>query len=249
MSHTALVLAALGLLLAVPSGSRAEPRGKSGAEPLQVIIMGGGPTPEDAAAALERFKAEAKDVASVARLAAGFPAVRESDELEGLRPGFHIVTVGFCAQSETAELLDVLRPFYPGTYARRVKGVTPDAPACPELLARRESEESAPAGKGLRLVLTFLAGDEVSLVRAALVQKDGTVLDAETLDVTPGEDCSAASVEARGAGFVLTQECAGSFRGMCNFAPSSSTWRIVAKDGKVEVRAKHEGGERIECGE
>ncbi|HYD40544.1 MAG TPA: hypothetical protein VEB43_06915 [Anaeromyxobacter sp.] len=241
MTRTALVLAALGLLLAVPSGSRAEP--------LQVIIMGGGPTSEDAAAALARFKAEAKDVASVATLAAGFPAIRASDELEGLKPGFQIVTVGFCPQSEVTDLLDVLRPFYPGTYARTVKGVTLDAPACPVLLARKESEESVPAGKGLRLVLTFLGGDEVSLVRAALVQKDGAVLDAETLDVTPGQECSAASVEPRGAGFVLRQECAGYFREMCNFAPSSSTWRVVAKDGKLEVRAKHEGGERIECGE
>ncbi len=249
MSHAALVLAALGLLLAVPSGSRAAPATKAGAEPLQVIIMGGGPTPEDAAAALARFKAEVKDVASVATLAEGFPAIRTSDELEGLKPGFQIVTVGFCPQSEVSDLLDVLRPFYPGTYARTVKGVTLDAPACPALLARKESEESAPAGKGLRLVLTFLGGEGVSLVRAALVQKDGTVLDAETLDVTAGEECSAASVEPRGSGFVLRQECAGYFREMCNFAPSSSTWRITAKDGKVEVRAKHEGGERIECGE
>jgi hypothetical protein len=249
MSRTALALAALGLLLALPSGSRAAPPGKSGAEPLQVIIMGGGPTPEDAASALARFKAEAKDVARVATLAEGFPAVRTSDELEGLKPGFQIVTVGFCPQRDVADLLDVLRPFYPGTYARTVKGVTLDGPACPALRARKESEESVPAGKGLRLVLTFLGGDEVSLVRAALVQKDGTVLDAETLDVTPSEECSAAAVEPRGAGFVLTQECAGSFREMCNFAPSSSTWRIVAQDGKVEVRTKHEGGERVECGE
>lgn len=64
------------------------------------------------------------------RLARGYPALVDSAEFPGLKPGFNVVVIGACADKEEADLrLELLRAVAPGGYLRRV--VSQDA--CPEV--------------------------------------------------------------------------------------------------------------------
>lgn len=244
-------------VLAVALGAAAIP--SLAAEPVQVLIVGGG-TPEEADAALARHRSAAEDLGKVATLADTFPMVRVSDEIDGLRPGFHVLLAGYCAKGDVEERLAVLRPFFPGTYARTVN-VKLAAPACPALHASKREERSVAVGADQRLVVTRLEGDAVTLVRAALVRKDGAVLDGKTVylattleeppaaPVESGGECSDLSMSVRSGDVVLGSECGASFRAMCHYTATRSSWRVTARGDRIQVIEKHTGGDRYDCAE
>jgi hypothetical protein len=87
----------------------------------QVLIWGGGRTPEEGLEALERFEAERGGLEALLPLGEGYPRVVASDTLPGLKSGFHVVVLGACKPEEVKEPLSTLQAFKPGVYARTVK--------------------------------------------------------------------------------------------------------------------------------
>lgn len=224
-------------------------------EPLEVLIMGGGAQPADAEAALARARAEAEVLEAIAPLASGFPVVRRSDELEGLRPGFHVVLLGFCPKQDVAARLDLLRPLFPGTYSRPVK-VALDGPACPQALGAvlDRTEVGLPGGGRLRAVL--LAAGARTFARLEQTAKGGALVAARTVDVTateavPPSQATCTYRLAPGKGEIaFGWSCTGRFASMCRFADAETRWRFgVGAPGTFEVDVRHAGGDVVECAE
>lgn len=130
------------------------------AEPLHALIFAGGATAADAQAALASFKAElANQVDNAVKLPAGEPRVVESAKLPGLKPGFHIVTLGTC--KDPAPVLAALKAIYPGVYARPLTGdVGPER--CPTLVEGVEVGPLEPPVKVGPLVLSAFLTTETS---------------------------------------------------------------------------------------
>jgi hypothetical protein len=96
---------------------------------FQLIILGGGKTPAEAQAALERYKGVAHPGVTAAE---GYPKLLKSDELAGLNPGFHIAVLGICSEVERARALrDLANLSLPGVYLKPVQASVADA--CPKL--------------------------------------------------------------------------------------------------------------------
>lgn len=138
MSRIVTVLCAV--LLALTSVARAD-------DNLQALIWGGGATDADAQAALKTFQERRVHWHDAIRLADGFPKVVESKDVAGLKPGFHIVIVGFCAEA-AMDALGWVRGLDPGAYARKVTG---SSPACPVLAPSWNASLSTLRSKGSEL--------------------------------------------------------------------------------------------------
>lgn len=95
------------------------------------IIWSGAPTAEEGASRLEAFRAEAPRFAQRIKLAEGFPKLVESGTVPGLKPGFHVVLLGFCGAESVRARTRALKELSPETYWRPLTAPQPDA--CPEL--------------------------------------------------------------------------------------------------------------------
>lgn len=185
----------------------------------QVIIWGGGRTPEEGRKALERFEAERSGLEALLSLGEGYPRVVASDALPGLKPGFHVVMLGACKPEEGKEPLQTLQAFKPGVYARTVKmALAPGS--CP----RRENElgwagTERVAEKPYELsAVAFMALDPSAskvpwLVRLYLRDAAGALVDQDAVDPRDGiwagsdrNSCSAVP-EAEGSSVRITVEC------------------------------------------
>jgi hypothetical protein len=185
----------------------------------QVLIWGGGRTPEEGRKALERFEAERSGLEALLSLGEGYPRVVASDALPGLKPGFHVVMLGACKPEEGKEPLQTLQAFKPGVYARTVKmALAPGS--CP----RRENElgwagTERVAEKPYELsAVAFMALDPSAskvpwLVRLYLRDAAGALVDQDAVDPRDGiwagsdrNSCSAVP-EAEGSSVRITVEC------------------------------------------
>src|SRR5689334_4054140 len=84
----------------------------------------------DPIAAREKLDAWAKDEATWSRrvkLAEGYPRLVKSDELPGLKPGFHVVLLGICNAEKTRPRTRTLKDLYPATYWRPLTAAQPEA--------------------------------------------------------------------------------------------------------------------------
>jgi len=123
------------------------------AEP-QAIILGGGKAPEDAVAWEKRWKAVEPILAGMVALAEGYPRRNASQDVAGLKAGFHVVLLGFCSAEELIPRLEILKSVYPGVYARPVEKDVPGA--CPTLIDEASVVQSRTLSKdGQRLVVTI----------------------------------------------------------------------------------------------
>lgn len=97
---------------------------------LQALIFGGGATAADAEGWMKKWQAAAPAFEGLFTPASGFPRVVESATVPGLKPGFHVVVLGFCEKARMAVPHAVVKGLFPSAYTRDVTGVTA---ACPEL--------------------------------------------------------------------------------------------------------------------
>lgn len=198
------------------------------ADPLHALIFAGGATDADARAALAAFKAKLENqVADVMKLPAGEPRVVESAKLPGLKPGFHIVTLGTC--KDPAPVLAALKALYPGAYSKPLTGdVGPER--CPSLVENTTAAPLEPPVKVGPFVVNAFATTEdakdergretstsmigfVITEKATGLVKDLITVEGDTADrVGDGpagweyETCSA-SVTPNKNGFTVTRVC------------------------------------------
>jgi hypothetical protein len=153
-----------------PDAAPAKPSG-----PLEVLVLGGGKTPEEAEAWMKRWRSAEPVLRQLVVFAEGYPRVLQSATVEGLKPGFHIVVLGFCGAAEREVPHKLIKSFFPGTYAKAVKG---QEAACPESLGDDVSIafEHTVRKDDLRLVAVQVDAKEDSSAHVVLFQDD-TVLE------------------------------------------------------------------------
>ncbi|MBL8953567.1 MAG: ankyrin repeat domain-containing protein, partial [Myxococcaceae bacterium] len=97
---------------------------------VDALIWGGGTTPADGEKWLALFKAEQNNYARLVEFPAGYPKVVKSDDVPGMKPGFHVVLLGTCAGDEARHTLALFKGVAERVYARRVQVEAAQA-ACP----------------------------------------------------------------------------------------------------------------------
>lgn len=114
--------------------SRAQAADPPPAEALKALILGGGKTAALADAWEKKNAPRVQAASRLLELAPGFPRRVESKDVEGLKPGFHILVAGFCGNEASVPALESLRRIAPGTYASDVR-LPASADACPKVKA------------------------------------------------------------------------------------------------------------------
>jgi hypothetical protein len=185
----------------------------------QVLIWGGGRTPEEGHKTLERFEAERGGLEAVLSPGEGYPRVIASDTLPGLNPGFHVVVLGACKPGEATEPLKTLQAIKPGVYARAVK-IALGPGSCPkaENLLQWAGTERV-AEKPLELTaVTFMASDPSAspvpwLVRLYLRDAAGALVGQAAVDPRAGiwegtdRNSCLAQADAEGSSVRVTVDC------------------------------------------
>lgn len=117
-----ILLAAL--LLAAPSTE------------MRAIVLTGAKLPERAQ--LEPAKAKLTTLIP----APGYPKIFESKKIEGLKPGFEVVVLGFCPLGQEVSIADLIeaeaKRQVPGAYGRAVR--TSEPASCPRLKFEKPDE-------------------------------------------------------------------------------------------------------------
>jgi len=211
------------------------------AAPVTAIIWrGASKTPEEAAQAVKEWEAVAELAGQVAVLPQGFPKVVRSETVQGLRPGYHAVLLGVCAEPQGAAVLSLLKGIDGDLYGRAVEG---QAEACPQL--EREAKVSGPvqvtAGEKNRLTVSVLVGRYgYGYAVAALRDAAGKVLERRVL----AEGC-------RDLELVRVDKKRLRVSGTCE-RPGCTTPDIYALRWTIEAEeaiAAKERGELVEKGE
>ncbi|MDY7227136.1 hypothetical protein [Hyalangium rubrum] len=144
----------------------------------------------------------------------------KSDEVQGLKPGFHVLLLGLCEPASAEAVLPLLQALYPGTYVRpvRVPAEQLDCPR-PEHEAKLVSKEALTQGnRGLTVTLVRTENGSPATtpavprmyVRTVLRDSNGKQVDAQLQDfeARSGEmsGCEV-SLQRKGAALVLRTEC------------------------------------------
>lgn len=124
--------------------------------PPHVLIFSGGATRQDAEAALASFKKLEDWLSTAVTLPPGEPRIIESSALPGLKPGFHVVTLGLCR--DPAPALAALKTIYPGAYARALTEPRPEA--CPLVREKPALTPTEPPAKAGPLTLSAFTSEE-----------------------------------------------------------------------------------------
>ncbi|WP_224371280.1 hypothetical protein [Hyalangium versicolor] len=112
------VLVGVGLGLVGVPVEAAPPESASAQNEAELIVWSGGKTREEA----ERQQEGLKDyLSALSPVLQAKPAVLESSKVEGLKPGFFIVTLGLCSKDKVKEPLSLFQAIYPDVYTRTVK--------------------------------------------------------------------------------------------------------------------------------
>ncbi len=211
-----------------PSGQAAQEAGTAAAPTpaatgevvdAQVLIWGGGRTPEEGRKALERFEAERSGLEAILSLGEGYPRVIASDTLPGLKPGFHVVMLGACKPEELKEPLSTLQAFKAGVYARAVK-LALGSGNCPkpENLLQWASTERVVEKPFELTAVTFMSAEPSAsqvpwLVRLYLRDAAGELADQAAVDpragIWEGTDRNSCMTEAtaEGSSVRVTVDC------------------------------------------
>jgi hypothetical protein len=124
-----------------------------------VIIWEGGTQREEAQAQLDAFASDTQEVSALFSLPPGFPRIVDSSTLQGLKAGFQIVVLGFCADGQGALPVAFFRGINGGAYRRTVKVQPGDG--CPTVREGLQVQTvTLPPKKGASVVVSILEWTE-----------------------------------------------------------------------------------------
>jgi hypothetical protein len=146
------------------------------ATPARAIIWGGGTSPEAQAAELNAWQQVAAAAKDLLVLPAGYPKLVRSEAVPGLKPGFHLVLLGLCAEADAQTPFFVLKGVRESVYSR---AVTVEALACPALRPEWKPDELEPvkAAAGALKALRVTKSDAEWRFFVGLVDAKGELLD------------------------------------------------------------------------
>ena len=184
----------------------------------RAVVWTGGRSSDEAKRHLERWGVEAPLAAGVVALPRDAPRLVRSDDVPGLKPGFHVLLLGLCEPAAADAVLPLLQALYPGTYVRPVR-VSAAQLDCP-----RPVHEAKVLGKETRvqgprsLTVTLLRtasgspGDNGPRlhVRTVLRDAEGKQVDRQVEDMDEHEEGRAGrevSLRRKGDALVLRTAC------------------------------------------
>ncbi len=122
---------ALVLLAAAPAASNA-------------VIWTGGTDADEVQAKLSVWPKDEARWSSRIKLQPGYPKLVKSDDVPGLKPGFHVILLGVCGQERVRARTRAIKELYPETYWRPLTAAQPEA--CPELYCASSNDMIAVPG-------------------------------------------------------------------------------------------------------
>lgn len=206
------------------------------------------------------------------RPAEGYPKLLESRKVAGLKPGFWVWVVGFCAAEESRQVLSQLKEVYPGAYARAVQ-VPEEQLACPTREGPALSSESlrmkvpqgvvrvvslvqssAPEGEEPGEVYTrrryyfLLTGAQGQLLasESAVGQEDYS---SDPRAAPSSFRCSLESLRREGSHLVLTRRCRAAFSECGGLTSATEVSTLSVSEAGLQVSEAREDEQYMECGE
>lgn len=248
------------LVLAVSTGALAAPS-------PQVLIGGGGEDVSDAERWLADFQQTLGDPAfgKLVTLAEGFPKIVESATVEGLKPGLHVVLLGFCSNDDAAARVAALRMIDAGVYQR----ATPKLPekTCPTVNAfpppgeASWKEDEKVEHDARTTLVAWVQQRSGSAAREVVVRLlvEGKLADAQRVAPLTGGDtmvigasCTpSVSLDAKAKALVVEQSCNVDVRGnaaACWFTSSGTLTFSVDAQGKLKVKRSKVRLGKTQCG-
>jgi hypothetical protein len=222
----------------------------------EVVIWGGGETPEDAAGWMDEWKSLVDQVTIPLRLRDSYPRIAQSSEMPGLRPGFHIVILGVCRPGQLTRILPIVKALNAGAYARKL--TTPAPESCPAAPGdARVSRTLTPKVRGtLPLTVTRLTWTDESLIHSELIgiirDSKGRLVDSRvsSFEQTPSRDgpdetggCDG-SMEPHAAS-IRFQECEAT-EDLCHGLRVTHQWTSYA-DRILDEKIRQESFARLHC--
>lgn len=202
------------------------------AEPMTAMVWGGGATREEADVSLSAFEAREKTWAGALALAKGFPQIVESQNVAGMKPGFVVVLLGYCAEAESAATLELLKQFETSIYGRPVQG---GEASCPKLAAgfdrRAERVQKTKEGELRGLFLNYPRG---LMLLLQLHTRAGVLVESPVFtDLQLRGEGSGCSMDVAEKGIAITRECSIP-QGCPAVGSETGEVRYFLKDGKIE---------------
>jgi hypothetical protein len=221
------------------------------------VVWAGGRSSEEAKQHRERWSVEAPLAAGVVALPGDAPRLVKSDDVPGLKPGFHVLLLGLCESAAAGAVLPLLQALYPGTYVRPVR-VPAAQLACPrpEHGAKVLGKETLVQGTR-SLTVTLLRTERGSPgdngprlhVRTVLRDADGKQVDAQVRDMdedAEGRSGCEVSLRRKGGTLVLRTGCSTYLNHpFCTPTVQTTTATLSPGPEKVVVREQEStsGGE------
>ncbi len=214
------------------------------AEPMELVVWGGGKTPEAAQASLAELTKRGGEWSGYLTLAKGYPKVVDSAKVEGLNPGFHIVVLGACFEPDVPEIVSLFKIFEPAVYQKTVKW--PDGDACPASSKTRVSnvQRVKTAGGELAAIVVSSGGEDFwKSETITRFQKKGAAPVVQTFE---NEDCSGGELEVLKGSLSYVAKCV---TGRCTtFGHDEVRFTYGVKgDGVDEVKKRVRTIDKTEC--
>lgn len=233
-----------------------------------IVWFGAAKTPA-AGAELLRLATEQVKGDPSSPVSPNFPSLVRSDDMEGMKPGYYAVVLGFCRPEETASRMEYLKTRFHGeVYARRVR-VAAAASSCPPPPEgfNKASEPEQLRIAGSTLVLTHYTvsapapkpdegdfGQPSDIFVATLWGKDRQFIDTSHI-VANGMDgpegigysCTFGKARVSASAIEIPELCPSHFdRSGCHVKASTQTSVVTLQAGKIRVEEKGKEPER-EC--
>lgn len=198
------------------------------------MVWGGGATRVEADASLSAFEARQKTWAGALALAKGFPQIVESQNVAGMKPGFVVVLLGYCAEAESAATLELLKQFETSIYGRPVQR---GEASCPKLATgfERRAERVQKTKEG-ELRGLFLNSPRGLMLLLQLHTRAGVLVEAPVFtDLQLRGEGSGCSIDVAEKGIAVSRECAIP-QGCPAVGSETGEVRSFLKGGKIESK-------------
>lgn len=207
------------------------------AEPMTAMVWGGGVTRADAEASLAGFEARQKMWDGALALSAGYPQIVESKAIAGMKPGFVVVLLGYCAEADSASAIELLKQFDTSVYSRPVES---GAASCPKLSPgfTRVAARSVKTKEG-ELLGIFLERTGIPRSLRLLLQlraRTGALIDSAAVSIDQlRADHESCDLEIAASGITLTFDCPIP-QGCPVVGTEIGERRFLIKNGKIDSR-------------
>lgn len=215
------------------------------ADQRAVLVVGGGTSPEAAQTSRASLDAVLPFFKRFFNVPAGFPRIVKSDDVPGLKPGFHVVLLAAAPEWELQGYLPIVNALRPGSAVRQVSWAPESGPA-PLTLTDAFDRQTSLSRKVKKSTLSMTAlwkGGTADVV-ATLYDANGALVTAADETVNFGSG-GAVAFEPEGSGFAASAQ--GEFPACTTPDVKETTARVVLSGETLEVKVREKLLSKGQC--